>query len=304
MSKSIEDIKKEFKNRDRILLVLSKSGHFRAALLRNTNTAKTAQIKHNLTGLPSSYLTRTLSGSILISALLKGEERAIVEFQGDGLFSKIYAESSHNGEVRGYIHLNENASKMIINDNKDFLGNGILKVTRILYDRSDPVSGILEIKYGDVANDLTYYFNQSEQIPSAILMDVRLDDSDLIEHSSALIVQAMPGFTLEELQSVLDSLTNISALGDIFDVSHNSEDALRYILPFDFDIMSNIPVDFLCRCSKDKFIDALHTLQLKDIIEMQNNKQNELICQYCNNHYYLTDDDFEKIKYAITAKRN
>lgn len=301
---SNEELKKQFKNRDRILLVLSKNGHFRAALLRNTNTAKIAQEKYNLTGIPASYLARTLSGASLIASFLKGEERAIVEFQGNGVISKIYAESSHHGEVRGYLHLVANASKVEINDEKDILGDGILKVTRILYDKSHPVVGILEIQNGDIANDLTYYFNQSEQIPTAIIMDVSLSEKDMIDHSSALIVQAIPGFTLDELKSVLDSLTNIKDMSDIINNSDDSNDALHKILPFDYDIMSNKPVDFLCRCTKNKFIDALHTLSYNEIEQMQKEGQNELVCQYCNRHYYLDDNDFEKIKLAIIAKKN
>jgi molecular chaperone Hsp33 len=304
MDKSTEHIKEKLRNRDRLIRVMTNNQHFRATLIKNTTTALTAQQNHKLSGIAAIYLARALSGASLIASFLKGEERAIVEIQSSGLISKIYAEASQNGEVRGYLHLNTTESKIQVNHTDELINDGILKVTRILYDKSEPVTGVINVISGDIAADLTEYYDKSEQIPSAILMDVVLDDEQNIAHSSAFIVQAIPGYNLEELKLLLGTLSNNPSLSELFNKFNNFEEVFKSLLPFDFQITANQPVDFFCRCSKEKFINAMFTLKYDEVMDMQKDGQNELVCQYCNKHYYLTDDDFEKIKLKIKSRTN
>lgn len=301
---NIEEKKQALKNRDRIVRIMTSNGHFRAALLRNTQTAVTAQDNHKLTGIPASFLARTLSGASLIAGFLKGEERAILELMGNGIISKVYGEASQHGEVRGYVTFAENAGSYTVSNEEDIIGVGLLRVTRILYDKAEPVTGLIELPKSDVGTDLAYYFNQSEQIPTAVLLDVKLDEKGKITHSSGFMVQAMPGYSLVELKVVFDSIMENQNLSELFQKDEEMENILRKLIPMDFELVTSNPVDFFCRCTKDNFIRALHTLDPLEIKDMMDVGHNELICHYCNKHYYISDEEFQSIIEKGNASKN
>jgi len=103
----LENIKKQFRERDRSVKVLSKDGNFRAVAVKNKNTTLTAQNLHNLPLMPAYYLANAITSATLISSFLKGEERVIVDINSNALINKIYAEVMQVGECRGYINTTE-----------------------------------------------------------------------------------------------------------------------------------------------------------------------------------------------------
>lgn len=299
-----EELKKKFRERDRVYRVLSKNGHFRAVAIKNTEAAKTAQSNHNLDYISAFLLARTLSASSLLAAFLKGEERMIVEIEGNGPIGHIFAEALQVGEIRGYASIRDYDGLNNIQNISDALGIGLLKITRMLYHKNEPIQGIVPLQNGDVATDLAFYLTQSEQIPSAVVLDVDIDDNGKITQSGGLIIQAMPGATDDQIQKVYDSVSQLKSIVKYFEEGKSAEDLLRDFLPFDFDVVSSSPIDFFCRCSKEKFMDKLVTLNMREIQEMKNEGHDELVCQYCNNKYYLEDEDFDKLLEDIQAAKN
>ncbi|MBQ6270073.1 MAG: Hsp33 family molecular chaperone HslO [Bacteroidetes bacterium] len=298
----IEEIKDKLKNRDRVIRVLSKNGHFRAVAVKNTMAAITAQEKHKLDGLSASYLAKALSSATMLSAFLKGEERVSIEFSGDGCMNKLYAESLQVGECRGFVSYKDNIEP--ITNLSEILGQGTLKVTRILYNEPEPIIGIVPIQKGDISTDLAYYFAQSEQIGSGVVLDADFNENGKIIQSGGFIIQAMPDATDNELQTMENKLSEVTSLSKDFMEGLSLIDILKKYLPFDFDILKSTQVDFFCRCSKENFIAKLLLLPIDEIKDMQNRKQNELICQFCSKHYYLDNNDFNNIISAIKAKQN
>ncbi len=299
-----EQLKKDFKNRDRVISVLTKDGKFRIAAIKNTNTAKTAQQRHKLPQLPAFFLARQLAAASMLAVFLKGEERIILEAEGDGFIHKVFAEAIQVGEVRGFVDYNEAMLSEKYNSLKELFGNGNYKVTRILYSKAEPVSGIVPLQKGDISSDLSYYFFQSEQTPSVVILDTAFNDDNQIEMSSGIIIQAMPGTIKDDLLKIDEIVGKIESLNNILKEDPDLEKMLHQIIPFDFDIMKHYATDFYCRCSKDTFIDKLVTFGLDEIKQMQAEGHNELVCQYCNAHYYLDDKDFENIISTIQAKQN
>lgn len=293
---------KEIKLADRVLTLISKDGKFRAGVIKSSNLSKNAQSNHKLPPVPASLLSRLLTGASLMAAFLKGEERIIIEATGSRSIKKIFAEAIQVGEVRGFIEYDSN---QIDNSNiSDFLGDGLFKVSKILYDKSEPIMGIVKLKNGDISSDLAYYFHKSEQIPTAVLLDVALDENGFIEHSGGLFIQALPGAVDKDIINVYNRLNYSPKITELFNNEMNIEDATRVLVPFDYDILKNYRVDFFCRCSKEKFISKLLTLGIEEIKSMKKNNHNELICIYCNKHYYLDDNDFERIIKELKAVEN
>jgi molecular chaperone Hsp33 len=241
-----------------------------------------------------------ITGASLLASYLKGEERVVVSAEGDGLIRSVVAEAMQIGEVRGYI--SANASPDVSRDSP--LGRGLLRVQRIVYGENEPVTGIVELKRGDVTTDLSYYLTQSEQIPSAFVIDVAYDENELIRQSVGLLVQAMPGARDVDIFKVYDAVDYLGRMTEYTDNGYTPEQILRQILPSDIDIVASAPVDFFCRCSKDRYKAALLTLGLEEITGMKKDDHREMVCQYCSATYVLTDDDFQELITSLTAQTN
>ncbi len=300
----LEEIKKKFENRDRVIRVLSKNGYFRAVAVKNTVSAQTAQTAHKLEHIPAFFLAKALSSATMISAFLKGEERIIFDISSDGLINRVFAEAMQVGECRGFIRFSDDNQNTNIMTLDDIIGNGTLKISRILYNNVEPITGIVPLQSGDIANDLAYYFAQSEQINAAVVLDVDFNNDGIITSSGGMLVQAMPGAMQDEIDAVVESFSQIDSLCADFDAGNSPEDVLKNYLPFDFDVIKNKQVDFFCRCSKKNFMSKLLLLNMDELIDMQKHKNNELVCQYCSKHYYLDEKDFSDIIGQLMAKRN
>lgn len=300
----IEELKKKFEHRDRLVRVLSKNGYFRAVAIKNSNLAAMAQEKHNLDYIPAYFLAKTLAATSMMSAFLIGEERISLEFSGDGAIKHIFAEALQVGECRGFVRFAEEPERRRVVTLSGVIGEGILKVTRILYGEVEPIVGIVPIQKGDISSDVAYYFAQSEQIGSAVILDTDFDENGKITQSGGIIVQAMPGATQKEIQELEEALAKIESLADDFRNNMQVEEVLRKYLPFDFDVVKKTQVDFFCRCTKEKFLEKLLLLSREEIEDMQKKGQNELTCQFCNSQYILDDKDFDNLIGQIKAKQN
>lgn len=301
----IDDLKKELKLRDRVVKAMSKDGFFRIVAIKNTTTAITAQKNHNLSYIPAFFLARALSSASMYAALLKGEERVSIDITGEYEISNIYAEAIHVGEVRGYVGFRDLTEEHKIENLSDYLGNGMFTLTRILQNNQEPLVSITPLRTGDIATDLAYYFTQSEQIPTAVILDVDIDkDSGLIKQSGGLILQAMPGHSKETLFQIYDKLNEIKSLTSYFEAEMTPKDLLNEIIPFEFECIGSTIIDFYCRCSKENFKDKLITLGINELKGLQKDNNRELVCHYCNNKYQLTDDDFNEMYARISAKSN
>lgn len=300
----IDSLKQKYKNRDRFIRVMTKDGHFRAVAIRNSETAKIAQQKHNLSHIPAVFLGRALAAASMLAAFLKGEERISIDLSGNGPISKVFAEALQVGEVRGYVNTSVPQENIQIDRLTDALGEGNLKVVRILYNRNEPIQGIVPLANGDIASDLANYFINSEQIPSAVLLDCDIDNNGMISQSGGIIVQAMPGAKNEEIEKVVYSLAKLKSICDLYAKDISPEELLSLALPYEYDILKTSPVDFYCRCSKEIFKNKLMTLNIDEIQGMKDAGENELTCHYCNEHYYLEDKDFDDLLTNMKAKQN
>lgn len=299
-----DKIKEQFYNRDRCVRVLSKNGMVRAVCIKNTTTARTAQEKHKLDHVPAFVLAKALAAASMISSFLKGEERVTLDINGNGIIETVFAEALQAGETRGFVNLADDIDTRVINNASEVLGLGLLRVSQYIYNKSEPIYGIIPLEKGDIATDLSFYFTQSEQIPTAVILDVDFDEVGLINFSGGLMVQAMPGHTEEDLKEVYEKINQIKSFKEVFKQYKNPADVLSFILPIEFNIISSVAVDFFCRCNKEAFMTKLITLDVNEIKDMQKVGHNELVCHYCNAHYYLDDKDFNRVIEDAQAKKN
>ena len=299
-----DEIKKQFKLRDRVYRAHSKDGNIRISIIKNSIVARTAQKKHNLDFISATLLSKLMSGASLIASFLKGEERIILETEGSGHISRMYAEALQLGEIRGFVVSDDNIDTEKFTDWRNALGIGLFKVKKILYDKSEATEGVVPIQIGDISTDLAFYFTQSEQIPTAVRLDVCLDDNGNIEHSGGIIIQALPGAKEDDLVKITVKLSEMENITEFFKKDLMPVDILNEILPFEFNTISNKQVDFLCRCSLEHFKSKILTIGIDEIKDMHKQNQNELVCQYCNSKYYLQKEDFDGMITELIAQSN
>ncbi len=296
---------KRFLQRDRVVRGLTNDGHFRVGAVNLTNTVITAQERHGLSPVAAVFLGRLMAGATLLSSFLKGEERIILEAMGQGPLKRVYAEAVQVGEVRGYVE-NPQAMLDFSTDTSlgDALGLGLFRVTRILYNQFEPVVGIVELAKGDISTDLAYYLTQSEQVPSAVMLDVSVDDEGKVIKCGGLIVQAMPGAPESEIVTIQDNLRNVTPITDLLGVGYTPEEVLRVVIPGEYRETNHARVDFFCRCSVDRFKSILLSLGAEELTSMRDLGQTELVCQYCNERYDLPADEFEALIEQARARTN
>lgn len=294
-----------FLRRDRVTRVLTEDGYFRAAVVNATATALAGRKNHNLDAYSGYFLAQSLTVAAALASFLKGEERISLQFDGNGIIRSIFAESLQVGETRGYIRLADNAAEYTDNNTVQAgLGSGTLKVSKVLYNRSEPIIGIVPMYPESIARTMAGYLANSEQIPSAVSIDVALDDDGMIAFAGAMITQAMPGANTDDIRIVEETIASMPRLSELARSGAQADEILHIALGRNFKTVGSAPVDFFCRCSVERFKTILMAAGHDEIQSMHNQKQNELVCQYCNKHYYLSEHDFDELLTLLKAREN
>ncbi|MGA2297302.1 MAG: Hsp33 family molecular chaperone HslO [FCB group bacterium] len=299
-----EELKRKYLLSDRIISVISKDGLYRASAIKNSSSTLTGQMKHNLPKNAAFFLAQQLTAASLLASFLNGEERVIAEIESEGLIKQIYTEALQVGEVRGYMKYDDAIKTKNLDDAFGILGEGILRISRILYKKYEPIVGMVKLQNGDIAKSIKHYFEKSEQILTDILLELNFDEQGYINQSGGLILQALPGCSHNEFRKISGSLNQNNVFLKSIENHLPVTEILSHVLPFEFNIIKNTRVDYFCRCSKDNFMDKLIAFGIEEILKMQHDGHNELVCQYCNKKYTLTDIDFGKMIASLKAKNN
>ncbi len=296
--------KSEFLRRDRLLRAIGKNGHFRISVIKTTEIVRTAREKHGLSLLTSVLLGRALTGALLLASNLKGEERIQLRMEGNGPVGVVNAEAASNGEVRGYV--TRPKAELDFREKSslgDGIGVGLLTVTKSLYNRSRPVSGTVALVRGNVNEDIAHYLLQSEQIPSAVSMDVAVDVTGGISEAGGVLVQAMPGASKDEIARLEENIRNMPVIGNQLAGGYLEDILAKVSKGIDVKELARYPVDFFCRCSKDRFRRSLALLDPDELLAMEGEAE-ELVCHYCNSRYIFSRKELDAIAQKAKIRQN
>ena len=299
-------LKKEFQFKDRLIKGIESEGRFKVSVVKTTEVVRTAKRNHNLSMLNTVLLGRALTASILLASELKGEERIKLQMEGNGPVGMINTEANRVGEIRGYIQnptaeLDYKNSTVSIGDG---IGIGVLTISKTLYNEAEPRTSTIEIIKGDITADIAHFLAQSEQVHSAVLLDVTLKENGDVSQAGGVLIQRLPGATedvMEKLQDRLLELPQISKLleDDIY-IDQIMDQACE---PYNVKELDRQPVHFFCRCTPDRFKDALSLLSLNDLKELSGEDQ-EMVCHFCGTKHHVTKQEVQKIIESAQAKLN
>lgn len=297
--------KEDFKTKDRLIKGLSEDGNFKISVVKTTDVVKTAQKNHHLSLLNTVLLGRALTGTMLMASELKGEERVQLRFEGDGPVGLIVAEANRVGEIRGY---SQNPAAELDYSNgaeiKDGLGVGLLTFSKILYNEAEPRRSTIELISGNITDDLAYYMVQSEQIPSAILLDVGIDKEGKVTEAGGLFIQRMPDAPDEEIERMQQKMKDFGQVHQMLQNGLYIDDIMQQAMsPLKVKELDRQPVDFFCRCTRKRFINALSMLGYEDLKDISDQGQ-EMVCHFCNEKYNISKEEIEELLLETKAKMN
>lgn len=263
-----------------------------------TELVSEAQKRHSLWPSSSAALGRTMTATLL-TAILK-EENVTVKINGGGPIKDIVVEATKYGTVRGYVgdpyqfyQYNDSGK---INVSYAVGTDGLLEVKTIINNEVFTSSSPLQT--GEIADDFTYYFASSEQIPSSVGLGVLVNDDNSILASGGFIIQVLPNCSDEVITKLEEKLKNLKEVSTMVKEGYTPIDIIKEIAgENNFEILdTNMPLKWYCRCSKDNFRRGLKMLKISDLKEMiDDDKDIETVCNFCNEKYIFTKDEIKEI---------
>lgn len=298
--------KEDFIQKDRLIKGISEDEHLKVSVVKTTDVVKSAREKHNLSMLNTVLLGRALTGTMLMASELKGEERIKMRIEGKGPVGLLVTEANRVGEVRGYVQnpqveLDYSSPKVSLEDG---LGVGVMTLSKTLYNEAEPRHSSIELIKGNITDDIAYYMVQSEQVPSAVLLDVGIDNEGNVKEAGGLLIQRMPDAPEGTIEKLQEKLLDFESISSLLSNDQYIDDIMEMAMaPVNVKELDRQPVDFFCRCTRKRFIGALAMLSYEDLKEISDEGQ-ELVCHFCNEHYNVTQDEIEDLLMQTKAKMN
>ena len=271
---------------DYIVRATAAGAAIRAFAITSRDLVETARQDHNTSPIMTAALGRLLSGGAMMGTMLKGEKDLLtLQIQCSGPARGLTVTADANGHVKGFV----NNPIVELPPNKDghlnvggALDLGILSVIKDM-GLKEPYVGQCQLQTGEIAEDLTYYFATSEQIPSAVGLGVLMNKNNTVRQAGGFIIQRI---------AEIDSVTMMLERG------LTPEGILEEILgDFGLEITDKIPAAFVCDCSKERVSRALSTLSKKDLDDIINDGESiEVKCQFCNKAYEFSVEELKELR--------
>lgn len=293
---------------DYLVRALGFNGNVRAFAVRTTDTVGEAQRRHNSWPTATAALGRSLTAGVIMGAMLKGEDKLTIKFEGKGPIGLILVDSNANGEVRGYVsnphvHFDLNSAGKL--DVARAVGtDGGLTVVKDLGLR-DMFSGQTPIVSGEIAEDFTYYFAVSEQVPSSVGLGVLVNPDNSVLASGGFILQILPGCDDETITEIENHLKTIEPVSKMIEKGYTPEQILEAVLgKGNVQLLDSMPVKFKCQCSKERFGAAIKSLGVQELHEMIDEDGGaEAQCHFCLEKYDFEASELEGFIHEIKEQR-
>ena len=285
---------------DYIVRAAAADNQIRAFAITSREMVEKARQIHNTSPVATAALGRSLSAGAMMGSMMKGERDLLtLQIRGDGPLGGITVTADSRAQVKGYV--NEPAVLIPANekgklDVSGAIGNGMLQVIRDL-GMKEPYVGQTELQTGEIAEDLTYYFATSEQIPSSVGLGVLLNRDNTVCQAGGFIIQLMPYTEDKVIDALEQRLAGVSSVTELLNRGLTPEGILEELLgDLGFTVNDTIPTAFSCNCSKERVEKAIISIGSKEIREMiRDGKPIEVKCHFCNEAYSFNIEELKRI---------
>jgi molecular chaperone Hsp33 len=285
---------------DRILRATAGDGFIKMSAVSAKDLVQRAKDIHDCTPTTAAALGRTLCAASMLGNMMKEDDGSLtIRINGGGPIGSVFAVSDSAGFARGYV-TNPSVELPLRSDGKLNVGGAVGTSGTITVSRDiglkEPYIGSTELVSGEIAEDLTAYMLESEQIPAACGLGVLVDTDLSIKSAGGFIVQLMPGAsdklidTLEENITMMDALTTILA-----------EDGLEAVFEqvlkgLEHHIVGEDEVGYRCKCSRERVSSAILGIGKAELEKMiSDGKDVDVSCQFCDTVYNFTSDDIAEL---------
>jgi len=271
----------------------------RGVLVRGTGLVSEMRARHGLGLLETLVLGHGCLAATLLATTLKGDkDRLALRIECSGPIKGLVAEANGAGEVRGYLRQNPIPLEKPLEsfDLAPFFGAGFLSVSTYLEGGSQPFTGTTMLEYGNLALDLSHYFQTSEQTPTAIALSIQFNSEGMPVGAGGLLLQAMPGARPELMAELEERIAGLPSLGRYFAEGGDADGLLeKEFAAFQPELLTTTPVLFACPCSREELGRRLLTLSEKDLDDLRSGPfPVEACCHYCNTTYLFERQDLER----------
>lgn len=292
---------------DYIVRATAADSQIRAFAATTREMVEYARAVHNTSPVASAALGRLLTAGAMMGAMMKGDQDILtLQIKAGGPLRGITVTADSKGNVKGFVGnpeviLPPNARGKL--DVSGAVGVGILNVIKDM-GLKEPYVGQVALQTGEIADDLTYYFATSEQVPSSVGLGVLMNRDNTVKQAGGFIIQLMPFTDEKVIQALEEKLTKVTSVTSMLDAGMTPEDILMELLgEFGLEIAEKTDTRFACNCSRERVSKALISIGEKEIKEMiDEGKPIEMNCHFCNTSYTFQVEELKQLL-AVAKKR-
>lgn len=285
---------------DYIVRATAANSQIRAFAVTSRDLVEEARSRHNLSPVATAALGRLLTAGSMMGSMMKSEKDLLtLQIKCSGPIGGLTVTADSQANVKGYV---VNTEVMLPPSEKGKLDVGKaldLGVMNVIKDMGlkEPYVGQTHLVSGEIAEDLTYYYATSEQVPSSVALGVLMNKDNTVKRAGGFIIQLMPFADEEVIDKLEKKIGEITSITALLDQDMTPEMILDYVLgEFGVEILDTIPTKFDCNCTKERVEKAVVSIGKKEIQEMINDGEAiEVNCHFCNTHYNFSIEELKDI---------
>lgn len=285
---------------DTLLRAIARDAGIQISAAVTTGLVERAREIHDTTPVATAALGRTLTATAIMGSQLKTNDGSVtVQVKGNGPLGTIVCVGDADGWVRGYLQ-NAGCELPLRADGKLDVGGGVGRgYLMVIKDigLKDPITGTVALVNGEIAEDLTRYFAESEQIPSACALGVLVDTDRSVKCAGGWLVQLMPGVKDADIDRLEANLAKIEPMTTMLDKGMTLEQIVQTVLDgFAVDFLQTDPIGYRCACSREKVERALLSMGKNELSKMAEEQgKSEVTCQFCDKVYVFSREELRQL---------
>lgn len=285
--------------KDYIVRATAAGGQVRAFAAATRNLVEKARTLHEFSPIVSVAMGRLLTGGAMMGTMMKSDADLLtIQIKADGPIGAMTVTADPKGRIKGYA-ANPQAMMPLKDGRMDIAGAVGIGVLSVIKDigLKEPYVGDTILITSEIADDLTYYFATSEQVPSSVGLGVLMSKENTVSEAGGFIIQLMPGATDEVIEQLEKSIKETKSVTELLGQGMTPEDILEHILgDMELQILDTVSTEFYCNCSKERVSKAVMSIGAKDLSEMiADDKPIEVNCHFCNSHYMFSVDELKEM---------